>query len=200
MPSAIRLLSGISRKILTDLVPAAFISGLVGLIFSHLVTPPAPKTSATDLERIVYDTEEIARDYSRKEEDLRRQMAMTTVLVLPAAPAESVATNRDIGPSRDAKPTVASAPREAPVKKTERPLASAAQQKPAAPDPVVEKPQPDEPLALSNFTTIPPAPAKPTHFFAATLHGVVSVVKKVPDWAGSAASFVLDLPARAIHS
>jgi hypothetical protein len=196
MPPAIRFLSGFSRKLLTDLLPAAFTSGLVGLIFSHLVSPPAPNAGMTDIKRMMHDAQEIARDYSLKEEDLRRQTAMTTVLVLPAAPAESGATNRDTWPSRDAKSGVASATREVPAKKTERPLAGAAQQKPAAPNPLGEKPQPAEPLVLSDFTAIPPAPAKPTNFFAATLHSVVSVVRKVPDWAGSAADFVLDLPIR----
>jgi hypothetical protein len=200
MPPAIRFLSGFSRKLLTDLLPAAFTSGLVGLVFSHLVAPPTPNAGAADIKRMVQDAQEIARDYSLKEEDLRRQTAMTTVLVLPAAPAESGATNRDTWTSRGAKSSVASATREVPAKKTERPLASAAQQKPTAPNPLVEKPQPAEPLVLSDFTTIPPASPKPTHFFAATLHSVVSAVKKVPDWAGSAAGFVLDLPARAIHS
>jgi hypothetical protein len=191
MPAAFRLLSGIGRKLVTDLLPAALASGLVGLIFSHLVTPPAPSANAADMERMVHDAQKLAQNYTRKEEELRRQMAMTTVLVRPVEP---VAAKRDIGSARDAKPTLASVSREAPAKKLVSPT------QPAATDPAVEKPQPSEPLLLSNFTTIPPRPAEPENFLAATWHDVVSVVKKVPGWAGSATDFALELAAtRSIH-
>jgi hypothetical protein len=210
MPAAFRLLSGIGRKLITDLLPAALASGLVGLIFSHLVNSPAPHANAADIERVVHDAQEIARDYTRKEEDLRRQMAMISVPVRPVTPAESVTAKQDSGPSRDARPTVASAPREATAKvsaprestakKTEQQLASLAQQKPAfAAAPVAEKPLPVEPLVLSSVTTTPPTPAKPENFLTSTWQGVVSVVKKVPDWAASAADFALELsPTRSI--
>jgi hypothetical protein len=116
-------------------------------------------------------------------------MAMTTV---PVRPTESV--RADAGPA-DAKPAVAAAARSAPVKKTERQVASIG--KPAV---APEHRQPGEPLALSSFTAAPPPPAESDSLLEGTLKGLFSVAKKVPHWAGSAADFVLDLPGRAISA
>jgi hypothetical protein len=204
MPSALRFLSQLGRKLMTDLLPAALASALVGLIFSHLISPPAPNENAADMVRIVHDAQELALNYSRKEEDLQRQMAMTTVLVRPVAEpvrADAARTTRDMLPQRDAKPSVAPATRSASIKKSERQLASTSTSKlPAAPEPAIEKRQPGEPLVLSNFATVPPAPARSEGFFEGKWNDIVSVVEKAPHWAGSAAEFVLDLPMRAIHS
>jgi hypothetical protein len=194
MRPALTFLSEIGRKLVTDLLPAALASGIAGLVFSHLLS--APNTSSPEVARMVHDAHEIVLDYSRKEEDLRRQMAASSVAVHPIAQV----SDRDAALPRDIKPAVASAPRSASVKRADPKLAGAGASKPSPiPEPVIEK-QPGEPLVLSNFTTVPPVPAKSEGFFAGTWKGIASVAKKVPDWAGSAADFVLELPARAIPS
>jgi hypothetical protein len=192
MRSALTFLSEMGRKLVTDLLPAALASGIAGLVFSHLLS--APNSSSPEVARMVHDAHEIVLDYSRKEEDLRRQMAASSVAVHPIAQV----SDRDAAPLRDLKPAIASAPRSASVKRTDPKLAAAGASKPSPiPEPAIEK-QPGEPLVLSNFTILPPAPGKPEGFFAGTWKGIALVAKKVPNWAGSAADFVLELPARAI--
>jgi hypothetical protein len=191
MRPALNFLSQIGRKLVTDLMPAALASALVGLIFSRLLAPPAPTENTADMARIVHDAQEIALDYSRKEEDLRRQMAMTTVSVRPTQLVRADAS------LADAKPALAPAARSAAAKKTERQVASIG--KPTA---AAEHRQPGEPLALSSFTAGPPAsaPAEADNFLEGTMKGLFSIAKRVPHWAGPAADFVLHLPGRAISS
>jgi hypothetical protein len=191
------------RKLVTDLLPAAVASGLVTLLFSQLHnTAPPPNAASTEMARMAHDTREIMLGYTLKEE-LRKQMAMNAVAVRPVAkPAgtDSVANDRDTPSPRNAKPTVAPTTRAAPVKKTEQQLAIVATKPSSDPEQKIEKRPPGQPLVLSNFATVAPAPAKSDGFFQGKWNDVVSVVKKVPDWAGSATDFVLDLPARALPS
>jgi hypothetical protein len=192
------------RKLVTDLLPAAVASGLVTLLFSQLHnTAPPPNAASTEMARMAHDTREIMLGYTLKEEELRKQMAMNAVAVRPVAkPAgtDSVANDRDTPSPRNAKPTVAPTTRAAPVKKTEQQLAIVATKPSSDPEQKIEKRPPGQPLVLSNFATVAPAPAKSDGFFQGKWNDVVSVVKKVPDWAGSATDFVLDLPARALPS
>ncbi|MEA2992618.1 MAG: hypothetical protein QOD40_1538 [Alphaproteobacteria bacterium] len=203
MRPALTLLSKMGRKLVTDLLPAAVASGLVTLLFSQLHnTAPPPNAASTEMARMAHDTREIMLGYTLKEE-LRKQMAMNAVAVRPVAkPAgtDSVANDRDTPSPRNAKPTVAPTTRAAPVKKTEQQLAIVATKPSSDPEQKIEKRPPGQPLVLSNFATVAPAPAKSDGFFQGKWNDVVSVVKKVPDWAGSATDFVLDLPARALPS
>jgi hypothetical protein len=189
------------RKLLTDLLPAALASGLVTLLFSQLHnTPPPPNAASTEMARMVHDSREIMHGYTLKEEELRKQMAMNAVAVRPVAKPAGTESDRDTPAQRNAKPAVAPTTRGAPVKKTEQQLAIVAAKPSGDPERGIEKRPPGQPLVLSNFATVAPAPAKSDGFFQGKWNDVVSVVKKVPDWASSATDFVLDLPARALPS
>jgi hypothetical protein len=204
MRPTLTLLSKIGRKLVTDLLPAALASGLVTLLFSQLHnTAPPPNAASSEMARMAHDTREIMLGYTLKEEELRKQMALNAVAVRPVAkPAgtDSVANDHDTPPPRNAKPAVAPMTRGAPVKKTEPQLAIVATKPSSDPEQKLEKRPPGPPLALSNFATVTPAPAKSDSFLQDKWTDVMSVVKKVPDWAGSATDFVLDLPARALPS
>jgi hypothetical protein len=204
MRPALTLLSKIGRKLVTDLLPAALASGLVTLLFSQLHnTPPPPNAASTEMARMAHDSREIMLGYTLKEEELRKQMALNAVTVRPVAkPAgtDSVANDRDTPPPWNAKPAVAPTTRGAPIKKTEQQVAVVATKPSSDPERGIEKRLPGQPLALSNFATVAPAPAKSDGFLQDKWTDIMSVVKKVPDWAGSATDFVLDLPARALPS
>jgi hypothetical protein len=187
------------RKLVADLLPAALASGLVTLLFSQLHnTAPPPNAASTEMARMAHDTREIMHGYTLKEEELRKQMALNAVAVRPVAKPAGTESDRDTPPPRNAKPAVA--PTRAPIKKTEQQLAVIATKPSSDPEQKIEKRPPGQPLVLSNFATVAPAPAKSDGFFQGKWNDVVSVVKKVPDWAGSATDFVLDLPARALPS
>jgi hypothetical protein len=201
MRPALTLLSKVGRKLVTDLLPAALASGLVTLLFSQLHnTAPPPNAASTDVARMAHDTREIMLGYTLKEEELRKQMALNAVAVRPVAKPAGTESDRDTPAQRNAKPAVAPTTRGAPVKKTEQQLAIVAMKPSGDPERGIEKRPPGQPLVLSNFSTVAPAPAKSDGFFQGKWNDVVSVVKKVPDWAGSATDFVLDLPARALPS
>jgi hypothetical protein len=152
---------------------------------------------------MVHDTHEIVLDYTLKEEELRKEMATAAVVARPAGwptGTDFAANERDTPSSRNGKPAVAPATRGALVKKAERQPAIVVTTPSTDPEQGIEKRLPGPPLALSKFTTLAPAPAKSEGLFQGAWNDVLSVVKKVPAWAGSATDFVLDLPARALPS
>jgi hypothetical protein len=191
------------RKLVTDLLPAAMASGLVTLLFSQLHTPPPPHATSPEMARMVHDTHEIVLDYTLKEEELRKQMAMGAVVARPVArpaAADAAANDRDTAPPRNVKSALAPTTHGALVKKADRQPVTGATKPFSDPEQGVEKRPPGQPLALSNFATVASVPVKSEGFLQGKWNGIISVVKKVPDWAGSATDFVLDLPTHTLPS